>query len=281
MDHAAAHERIEDLILEPGRLAALADSIEPDDVALREHLAGCPTCSADLDGWERLQARLTEALPHSADAAAAAVVPVELPPSLRARVISAARSDARARSGRRTGDPAQATLRIARLRSRRAVATWVGLAASLVVLVGATIITVDQVARRSTAEAEARAISAALSAVDRVLAVPDHRISELRTQGGVSAGSVSWSRHDWVVLTTALAKPSSDQRYRCWLENGDSSVAIGEMDFVGDTAFWVASLNEWATWELGPTTKFVVTLEPADGSARTGPTVLAADLGSS
>jgi len=281
MDHAAAHERIEDLILEPGRLAALADSTEPDDIALREHLSGCPTCSADLDGWERLQDRLTEALPRSVEAAAAAVVPIELPPSLRARVIAAARSDARARAARRSDDPAPTTIRIARVRARRAVATWVGLAASIIVLLGATIVTVDQVARRSTAEAEARAISAALAAVDRVLAEPEHRVKELRTPGGSSAGSVSWSRHDWVVLTTALSKPSSDQRYRCWLENGESSVAVGEMEFVGGTAFWVASLDEWATWELGPTTKFVVTLEPANGTLRTGPAVLVGDLASS
>jgi hypothetical protein len=282
MDHAAAHERIEDLILEPARLTALADSNEPDDVALREHLAGCPTCSADLDGWERLQARLTEALPRSADAAAAAVGTVELPPSLRARVISAARSaggsDSQAAGD---GSSAPAPIGIARVRARRAVATWVGLAASLVILAGTTIITVDQVARRATAESEARALSAALAAVDRILAAPEPRIRELRTPSGESAGSVSWSRHDWVVLTTALAKPSADQHYRCWLENGDSNVAVGEMEFVGDTAYWVATLDEWATWEMGPTTRFVVTLEPIAGRARTGDAVLVADLASS
>ena len=39
------------------------------------------------------------------------------------------------------------------------------------------------------------------------------------------------------------------------------------MDFAGQTAYWVASVDEWATWEIGPTTRFVVTL----GAGRPAP----------
>lgn len=270
MDHAAAHERIEDLLLEPAKLAALDGSTAPDDMGLREHLAGCPACRADLDAWRRLQHGLAVALPRSADAAAASVERIELPPSLRARTIEAVRGSA----------PEAAPISIARARSRLRVATWVGLAASLIVLSGSAVITVDQVARRSAAEADAQALSSALAAVDRVLAAPGHRIVALTNPNGAAAGSISWSSHDLVVLSTALTPPPGNQRYRCWLEEDAGSVLVGSMYFAGGTAYWVGSLDEWATFQIGPATRFVVTLEAADGQQRTGPAVLSADLGS-
>jgi hypothetical protein len=275
MDHAAAHERIEYLILEPARMRGLAASSDAEDVALREHVDSCRVCRDDLEAWGRLQRRVAAALPSSADEAAGAVEPIEVPPSLRAAVIVAARA---AGDAERT---LPAPTRTETARRRRPVGAWLALAASFVVLAGATAITVDQVNRRAVAEAEAQALSAALAAVDRVLAVPEPRIRELRTTTGEPAGSISWSRHDWVVLTTALHAPPPDQRYRCWLEDGGTSVAVGEMEFVGDTAFWVASIDAWVTWEIGPTTQFVVTLEPADAQARTGAAVLSADLAAS
>ena len=97
MDHGTAHERIEDLLLDPVRLAGLEASRVPDDIALRAHLEGCPACRADLDGWARLQAALADALPRDPVAAAEAVQPIEPPASLRARVIAAARSEKAAR----------------------------------------------------------------------------------------------------------------------------------------------------------------------------------------
>lgn len=269
MDHAAAHERIEDLLLEAGRLALLAGSTEPADVALREHVASCAACRADLEGWDRMQRHLVDALPRSAGAARAAVEPHELPPSLRARVVSATR----------TADQPPGPITIARARSRRAVATWVGLAASLIVLAGAGVITVDQVARRSSAEADARALGSVVAAVDRMLAV-EHKVVQLETTAGQQAGTISWSRHDWVVLTTALEPPPAGQEYLCWLEADGRSVPVGHMEFAGDTAFWVATLDEWQTWEIGPTTRFVVSLEPAGAQQRTGATILQALLSS-
>ena len=269
MDHAAAHERIEDLLLEPTRLAALAASDAPSDVALRAHLETCPTCRADLEGWERIQRHLADALPDSAREATAAVEPIELPPSLRASVLAEARDT----------DPSPAPFVLARARSRRAVATWIGLAASIIVLTGAGVITVDQVARRMAAETEANALSSALAAVDRVLEEPGHRVVNLQNAAGDASGSISWSSHDLVVLTTALAPPAADHRYRCWLEEGGSNVPVGWMYMAGTTAYWVGSLDEWATFQIGPATRFVVTLELAGSKERTGIALLSAELG--
>jgi hypothetical protein len=269
MDHAAAHERIEDLLLEPSRLVALPSSTAPEDVALRDHLAGCPSCAADLEAWRRVQLAIDRALPGDAAAAAAAVEPVELPPSLRDRVLDDIR----------TGDEPAAPVSIARARSarRRQLGWLVGLAAGIGILLGTGVFTAQQLAERAAAEAQARELAAALQIVDRMLAV-DHRVVQLRTTSGAPAGTISWSRHDWVVLTTALEEPPAGQEYLCWLESDGRSVPVGHMELAGDTAYWVATLDEWQTWEIGPTTQFVVTLEPAGARTRSGPAILEALL---
>jgi len=270
MDHAAAHERIEDLLREPGLLADLQTSSTPDDMALQDHVAGCSACRADLEAWRGLQLAIRDALPATEGAARAAVMPVELRASLRAATIDAIHRPTRSAIVRRIG-PA---------RDRPRLMAWLSLAASIVVLAGAGLLTVDQVIQRATAEADSRALTSAIAAVNRVLAQPNHRAVALNTPSGAPAGSISWSSHDLVVLTTALTAPPAGERYRCWLVAGDHSVGVGWMYFAGQTAYWVGSLDEWVTFQIGPTTRFVVTLEPAGSMDRTGADVLSANLGS-
>jgi hypothetical protein len=278
MDHAAAHERIEDLLLEPARLAGLGTSSDSEDLALREHLDACPACRADLEAWRSVQRRIAGALPPSLGEARAAVEPVDVPPSLRTAVAAAIRADAAAASSQ--GATAAAAPATRQPRRREPVArTWLALAASLVVLVGATVMTVDQAGRRAAAEAEAAALATLAAAMDEVLAA-QHKIVTLRHPDGAAAGSISWSRHDWVVLTKALPAPAAGQTYLCWLEDGGRSVPVGEMEFAGGTAYWVATLDDWQTWEIEDTTRFVVSLEHGNPPSRTGEVVLSAELGS-
>jgi len=281
MDHGAAHERIEDLLLDPKRLAALDASTTADDVALREHLAGCPACRADLEAWARIHSALTDALPGNIAEAAAAVEPLEPPPSLRARVLSAVRAEAPTESA------SLAPIPMAEVRSRRWAwsgqpqTAWLGLAAALVVLVVGAGVLVDQSSRLTTARDDTRSLAQAMAAVDRVLAEPQHRVAVLKTADGGAAGTVSWTRHDLVVLTTALPAPKPGEVYRCWLSNNGEGWAIGKMDFAANTAYWVGSLDEWASFEIEPATLFRVSLEPpgADPGRRSGPIVLEAALG--
>jgi hypothetical protein len=276
MDHAAAHERIEDLLLDPAHLATLESSSAPEDVALREHLAGCAACAGDLESWRRLQVAVQGALPGGTDpqAQAQAVEPLELPPSLRARVLAGV-SDTDRREASRPGAP----ISIARARRGYRLGPWVGLAAGIMVLTAAGVIAVDQVGQRAAAQADAEELAEAIAVVDRMLAT-DHKVVELRNTSGAPAGTISWSRHDWVVLTKALDAPAADGQYLCWLETDGRNVAIGRMEFAGPTAYWVASIDEWQTWEIGPTTRFVVTLEAAGAQQRTGPAILEARLSS-
>jgi hypothetical protein len=280
MDHAAAHGRIEDLLLEPARLAGLATSTDAADIELRNHVGGCATCRADLEGWQELQHRLAVALPGSAEAAAAAVEPIEAPPSLRATVISAVRADQREHSPAQV--PTAVTLdALAERRPRRPIGTWLGLAAAIIVAVGSVTITIDQVAQRAVAEARAAGLSNAIAAVDRVLVAPEHWVVGLKDSTGAAGGSIAWSSRDLVVLTTALEAPPAGQRYACWLLEGDAGASlVGTMYFAGRTAYWVGSLDEWATFRIGPNTRFAVTLPPPGTSTFSGPIYLSADLGS-
>jgi hypothetical protein len=278
MDHGTAHERIEDLLLDPGRLAGLQASRVPDDIALRQHLEGCPACRADLDGWAGLQAALADALPNDAVAAAEAVQPIEPPASLRARVIAAVRSE-------QAVEAPLAPIAMASAAPLRRIAqprtAWLGLAAALVVLVVSAGLLVDQASRLAAARDEATGLAEAVTAVDRVLSDPQHKIVSLATPSGAAGGSISWTHHDLVVLSTALAAPKPGEVYRCWLDNDGQGWAIGRMEFAGDTSYWVGSLDEWASFEIGPTTAFRVSLEPpgADPKTRSGPIVLEAALG--
>jgi hypothetical protein len=278
MDHGTAHERIEDLLLDPAHLAALESSAAPEDVAFRDHLAGCPACQADLDGWARLQAAIGDALPRSMADATAAVQPVEIPPSLRARVLASVRSA--------SAEASLAPIPMAGERRRWAAfsaprTAWLGLAAALIVLVVGAGVLVYQGVKLNGAQEEAQGLSAAMAAVDRVLTEPGHRVVALMTPQGAAAGSISWTRHDLVVLTSALPAPKPGEIYRCWLNNDGSGWAIGKMYFSGSTAYWVGSLDEWASFEIGPDTTFRVSLEPpgADPNTRAGPIVLEAALG--
>lgn len=288
MDHAAAHERIEDLLPEPARLASLTTSTNPADVALRDHVASCATCRTDLESWQELQHRLAVALPGSAEAAAA-VDPIEVPPSMRAAVITAVRDSARAPSQASASAPPSASivravpgdhLDRASRRPRRAFVGWLAIAASVVVLAGSIGITFDQIGQRATAEAQAAGLSSAIAAVDRVLVAPEHWIVGLKDSTGAGGGSISWSSQDLVVLTTALEPPPDGQRYTCWLVDDSNATKIGTMYFAGRTAYWVGSLDEWATFKIRPGTRFVVTLPEPDTTRFSGPIYLSADLGS-
>lgn len=269
MDHAAAHERIEDLLLDPRRLAALDTSEVPEDVALRDHVESCAACRADLEAWRNLEAAVAESLPRTAREATAATEPIDLPPSLRDTVLAAAGAEPKAP---RSIEPPTGR------RSSR-LAPLLAMAAALIVVVGSAFVVVDQAGRRAVAEAESAALADALAAVDRVLAEPRHVVVQLHEPDGTTAGSISWSRHDWVVLTKALPRPPAGSTYLCWLVEGDGAQLIGDMEFAGDTAFWAASVDKWATWEIKPTTRFVVTLQPEGTTSLSGPPVLEAALG--
>jgi len=296
MDHAEAHERIVDLALEPGRLTALAASNTPEDAALLAHVSSCLDCSAEIAGWKETHDALTGALRRSGaqrglDAdGRASVEPIRAPTEVRDSVLAAARSDREAM--RVVAAPTSAAAAATASGAAPALTatappgiarrwTWepalLGLAAVLAVVMASGAYRA-QSNRLETAQAEEAALGTVTAALDRVLASDGHKVVPLQRADGSVAGSISWSRQDIVVLTSALEPPPTGQEYRCWLENNGTRTPIGRMDYAGHVAFWAASLDEWATVAIGAGTRFGVSLD-AIGGAGGSPAILDASLG--
>ncbi|HEX8024830.1 MAG TPA: anti-sigma factor [Candidatus Limnocylindrales bacterium] len=276
IDHAAAHERIADLALEPGGIEAALASAAPDNRALAEHVATCERCLADIAAWRTVQRTVGGAMQPPAPGQRADVEPIEAGAGLRSSVLAAAHGEPRRRE---SGALQIAPLRSSRFAAPRLPSFVLGLAAALVVAIGGTVLLAGPVQTVVGQVGEARALSGVVASLDRILSDSAHRTVALKDGNGQAAGTISWSNHDLVVLTAAIKEPAPGQVYRCWLSGPGGDTAIGKMEFAGGTAYWVGSLDEWASISLAPGTAFYVTREtgPA-GTPRSGPVVLEGDL---
>ena len=304
MDHAEAHERINDLALERDRFSALVEGHEPSLDGLRAHLSSCPTCRDEVDAWRRTLGLVETAL--GARGAPDATRPAELagdprvtaPPELR-EAVRAIAAGARKGAPRASGAPVVAaepehvtdvppspamTVPPRNVVARR----WTRLmplaaAAAIVVFVAGGLFVADQGRQLQAARDQAQALQAVAVAVDRLLQEPSHWSVALNRPDGTAAGSLAWSTHDLVVVTTALEPPPAGYLYRCWVERNGVRSPIGEMHFAGGTGqwtgYWVGSLDNWATTALAPGSRFGVSLVPLAGGVG-GSVVLAADIGS-
>ncbi len=303
LEHAEAHERLADLALEPDGLVGLEDGGGLDeggaragglDDPLRAHVRTCEACRTEIDAWRRTQAALDAARePMPGEGPGGRTSIADLVAGERFAAPASIRATLRASIGA-TGerpaapDPVPATRpagleapevpRVpARSNSRRAL-PWLGLAAALVLVVAGAGVLVQRNADLDAARREASALEAVAATVDRILREPEHWVVELRTADGTANGTLSWSNHDLVVLTTALAAPPPDEVYRCWVERDGRRAPVGRMVFAGGTAFWVGSVDDWATVTLDPGGTFGISLEPA-AAPEGNPPVLAATLG--
>jgi len=287
LDHAAAHERLADLGLEPEALPALEASPLPADRALFEHVRGCATCQAEVAATARLRDALQGAFAAMPDLPT--LDPILPPQALRAEVLRAARADkvAAAASASEAASTTVPRINLAVTPPRRSwLPAWSAprwAAAVAAVLLVALLGTAAglQLGRRS-AEDDIASLNSLVATVDRVLSTNPHWVAGLTTPSGAPGGTVAWTKQDFAVVTTALARPPTGQVYRCWLAWQGRTAAIGQMEFNGPTAYWTGSVGTWATLDVSPGTRFFVTLEsspspPASSGPSTAP-VLQADL---
>jgi hypothetical protein len=251
--HASAHEQLLDLALEPDGLEALSRQIATGGAPgseLAGHVAGCPVCRSDLATWRRTHAAVHEAIAGPDGDGPAST---HWSPGSSWRRIGAA----------------------FRQRSRVSALLVAGLA---IVLVGSGALFL-QAQALDRARADTVALQGLTATLDRVISDPSHRVVALRAADGNVAGSISWSSHDIVVLTTALEPPPAGRVYRCWIERAGERSPVGMMWFAGSTAFWSGSIDTWAATSFDAGGTFGVSLEPASGAgAAAGSAVLAADL---
>jgi hypothetical protein len=287
LTHSAAHERVADLALEPGALDVLMGDLDAAaGSAIRdpliEHVASCPACRAEIESWQHTHRMVRDALAGSKDAVAlgelaqgeAVQAPADLRAAVRGLVVRGGDGEGSGPEG--TGGAPEPLERRAR---RLAGLRFLPLVAALAVLAIGGGYLLNQTGQLDRARADTAALASVTATLDRVMIDPQHRVVSLRATDGTIDGSVAWTSHDLVILTTALTQPPADKVYRCWIERDGKRSPVGRMFFAGGTGYWTGSLDAWATTSFVAGTTFGISLEPVSGSIG-APAVLVGDLGS-
>lgn len=273
LNHAEAHERLADLALEPGALDRLGS---PDVDPLAAHVAGCEACTREVGAWRRTAARLAAARGVGEERVDLATLagddPISPPAALRAQVLEAARATSR-------GVPVPAAQPAPIDRRPRAASLplrFLPLAAVFAAILVAGGLVLERQSQLDAAAADVARLEAATATMDRILR-SDHVVLALVDSSGAVGGSLSWSRHDIAIVTSALAEPAADRIYRCWIERDGVRSPVGRMFFAGATGYWTGSLDDWAEISFDGGT-FGISLEPAEGAPDGNAPVLTADL---
>jgi len=291
MDHDAVREQLELAAVEPGGLERLMAGDTATAQAVAAHLAGCPSCSAELARLGRAAALVREAVR-------------EVPPSdLKARTLAAVRAEGVLRPLVATvpGGPAEAPVPTApvptaphdatrppaatvvpvgpRRLSRAQIAGWVGTIAAAVVL---SIVTTSYVVGSRVDDqlaAQGETIAALEEVTTATLAVTAEPDAERVALDGVSDPSLDGSlvfsptTAELVVVASGLTEPPAGQEYRCWVEVDGQRQRVGRMFFSDDLAYWVGPVPAVAGL-TGPATFGVSLVEAAVPATATDPVLL-------
>jgi len=276
MEHAEAREHLEIAALEPGGFDRLAAGDTPEAAALAGHIAGCTECAAELERLRRASTVIREA------------VRTAPPADLRERTLAYVAAVGRPRGSDVPGtEPATAPGRAAdpgarRVRPDRRL--WVAsiAAAVLVAIIGTSLFVAQS--RDSLIETQARQIDALAKVATwshRIDGEPDAEyvvLAGTATGGSGVEGTLAFSpgTKELVVLAQGLPEPAAGMQYRCWVETNGGRRRIGQMFFGGDVAYWVGPVDELT--EVGPGTRFGVSLVPAEGDSLAGDPILLGEL---
>ena len=296
MEHAEALERIEIAAAEPDGLDRLMAGDTPDASAIAGHLAGCPSCVAELARIRRTASIAREVIQSQpnpelrartlADVRAAGVprgqgaapVPATAEPPIAPAIAPAIEVE----TGR-TAEAVPAPARLEEARSRRPsrLAWLVAVAAVVALAIGIGFVTGIRSGASETAakDREIAILGETAAATLRIQSQPDARqIALVATpEGGGATGTLlfSPSTGELVAVATDLAQPTAAQVYGCWVEVGGVRRRIGRMYPAGGLWSWAgpaAGLNE-----LPPGAVFGVSLGPPGGGVDNVP-VLTGEL---
>ena len=245
----APHDRRFDEAVAAYALGALDPGERPE---FETHLATCAQCQAELRELQSVSAGI-----------GLAVEPVELPPALRARVLSAA--------------TAQAQVRPFPMRpERRSFAPWLAAAAAILVaaLTGAY---AWRLQNQSTADrADAAVRISALESRLAVMSAPDMVQVSLKGQPDAPASSarVFMSRTRGMVLNAEhLPALAAGRVYQLWVVTKQSPVSIGIFEVKPDGS--MIGLMPVPADAANEPVAVAVTIEPSGGvPSPTGPKVL-------
>jgi Anti-sigma-K factor rskA, C-terminal len=276
MDHQDVLEQLELAATEPGGLERLMAGDTPVAASVAGHLAGCPTCTDELE-------RLRRAAPLLRD-----VVQTTPPPELRQRTLDHVRVHGVARGtetligGAPTASDTASSVVPERDHRARRIVPWVAAIAAAVVIsvIASTVIVSDrldaQVASRDRVIAGLEAVTTATLALT---SEPDvERVALTPTGPTDAAGTLlfSPSTTQLVVVASGLEPAPTGQEYRCWVLIDGQRTDVGRMNPGGDVSYWVGVTPEVGSVPDGTT--FGVSLTSLDGSDAGADPVIAGDL---
>jgi Anti-sigma-K factor rskA, C-terminal len=257
MEHTEVRELLEDAAVEPGGLERLMAGDTPTAALVAGHLAGCLSCTEELERLRRSVGMIRPAV---------RAVP---PPELRQQTLDFVAAVGRPHGGAvaapagPVGVPAPVANPASPRRSRAPLRTIAAMAAVLVLAVVGTGLVVnagrDGVARGQAEEIEALGDVARWTI--RVEKQPDaHRVDLASSSGGSTTGTLLYSpmSKELVVVVDQLTPPPAGHEYRCWVEVNGRRVPIGKMFFGGNLAYWVGEAPDVAA--LGDQARFGVSL---------------------
>ena len=277
MDHDEVREQLELAATEPAGIDRLMAGDTALAAAIAAHLAGCHSCTDELDRLRRASILIGDA------------VRTTPPPELRERTLAFVREVGGSvspspnwhrqpsrphRPPRRSPSPPPRPTA-----SRRGLA-WIGaIAAAVLIAVAATAFVLDRQAGDQLAAA--RAESAGLAHVTAAtLALANEPDAENVSLAGTDDrwGRVVYSadKGELAVIASGLTEPAGDREYHCWVEIDGQRTPVGKMFFGGDLAFWVGPVGTVSDLPAGST--FGVSLVDAAGSDVGEPPVLTGDV---
>ena len=273
MDHEEVREQLELAATEPAGIDRLMAGDTALAAAIAAHLAGCSSCTEELDRLRRASILIGDA------------VRTTPPPELREQTLALVREVGRDRTPvvAIAPEPASVAAPVAAMGSSgigRRLA-WVGaIAAAVALAVAGTVLVLDRQTGDRVAgyEDQLAGLSHVTAATVALSGEPD--AEQVRLEGTDDRwGRLIYSptKGELAVIASGLTEPAGDREYRCWVEIDGERTPVGKMFFGGDLAFWAGPAETVANIPAGAT--FGVSLvDTASGSDTGEPPVLAGAL---
>jgi hypothetical protein len=278
MDHLEVREQLELAATEPAGIDRLMAGDTPLAAAIAAHLAGCSSCTDELDRLRRAAIIIGDA------------VRTTPPPELRERTLAFVREVGRIRDATPEAAPAPVTPLAAAVPVAVSAATapagfgrglaWIGaIAAAVLIAVAATAFMLDRQFGERLAASEAASAGLANVTATTVALSSAADAEQVRLAGADDRwGRVVYSadKGELAVIAKGLTEPAGDREYRCWVEIDGQRTPVGKMFFGGDLAYWAGPVETVGDLPEGST--FGVSLVDTAGSDVGEPPVLTGDV---
>ena len=278
MDHNEVREQLELAATEPAGIDRLMAGDTPLAAAIAAHLAGCASCTDELDRLRRAAILIGDA------------VRTTPPPELRERTLAFVRDLGRIRDPVPEAAPAPVVAAVGAAQVAVTAAAspaapvrglaWVGaIAAAVLIAVAATVFVLDRQSSNQLAavQQESAGLAHVTAATLALTGEPDaEHVSLAGTDDRWGRVVYSADKGELAVIASGLTEPAGDREYRCWVEIDGQRVPVGKMFFGGDLAFWAGPVD--TIGDLPPGSTFGVSLVDDAGSDVGEPPVLAGDV---